>query len=184
MQLISKGMYEALYRPQGTLIIDPFDESLFCASFCYFRLGGLGAEEGVLPLTEQIELRKREVRRVFTLETFKLSGAVLGLLGPCSELLLKGLVLHNSPTIDPGFEGSLEMLLENNTDQGLNVRPGTKIGKVVFFDVRDSLLDLHQYVDTERKKAAWVARRQAGDKILEAAAWIEKMIDSEAPKDT
>ncbi len=182
MQLISKGMYEAIYRPKKDVLIEPFDSSLFDASCYYFRLGAIADGSSLTPMTEPKKLPKHKTLHVFSLETFTLSSRAFALLGPCTELLIKGLWLCNSPTIDPGFSGSLELLIENHTDETMVLEPAMKIGKVVFFNVSDSLIDFHDYMQQEKQKAAWVDRKHAGEKILEAYHSIEKIIEAEAPK--
>ena len=183
MLLISKGMYDALYRPRNYLAIDPIDNSLFTPSCYYFRLGATKEQEQVVPLEKSVTLGKHQTKRVFSLETFSLSERVFALIGPCSELICNGLCLRNSPTIDPGFSGSLEVVIENLTDKPASLEPAMVIGKAVFFDVSDTIMDLDKYIRLEKQKAVWVARKQAGEKIREAAMWVEKTIDSEAPKD-
>lgn len=183
MLLISKGMYEAFYGPRGYLKIDPIDDSLYTPNCYYFRLGGIGDQEEVVPLEESVTLGKREAKRLFSLETFSLSERIFAMIGPCSELISKGLCLRNSPTIDPGYSASLEMLIENLTDNRVSLEPAMVIGKAVFFDVSETMIDLDSYVRLEKQKAVWVARKKAGDKIREAWVSIEKMIDTEAPKD-
>lgn len=183
MLLISKGMYEAFYCPWNYLTIDPIDNSLFTPNCYYFRLGGMGEQKEVVPLEKPATLGRREVKRVFTLETFSLSERIFAVIGPCSELMCKGLCLRCSPTIDPGFSGSLEMFIENLTENRASLEPTMVIGKAVFFDVSETMIDLDKYVRLEKQKAIWVARKQAGEKIKEAGIWIEKMIDTEGPKD-
>jgi len=183
MLLISKGMYEAFYGPRGYLTINPINDSLFTPNCYYFRLGGIREQKEVMPLQESVTIGKREAKRIFSLETFSLSERAFAVIGPCSELICKGLSLRNSPTIDPGFSGSLEMMIENLTDDRLSLEPGMVIGKAVFFDVSETMIDLDSYVRLEKQRAVWVARKQAGDKIREAGVWIEKMIDTEGPKD-
>jgi deoxycytidine triphosphate deaminase len=183
MLLISKGMYETCYGPHGYLTIDPIDNSLFTPNCYYFRLGGIGEQEQVVPLKESVTLGKHEAKRVFSLETFSLSERVFAVIGPCSDLICKGLCLRNSPVIDPGFSGGLEMMIENLTDHRVSLEPAMVIGKAMFFDISETMIDLDKYVRLEKQKAVWVARKQAGEKIREAGIWIEKLIDTEAPKD-
>ncbi len=179
MHLVSKGMYNAEHSPKEDIIIKPYDASLFTASCYYFRLGGLRQGGKPVPMKEPLKLRKHETQLVFSMETFSLTSRVLAFIGPCSELLLRGILLHNSPTIDPGFSGSLEMLLENRSDETIALHVGTKIGKAVFFDISDGLLDLDAYMQTQTQMAAWKERAEAGRLIQ---GWIEKKIDTEGPK--
>lgn len=183
MLLISKGMYEVFYGPRNYLTIEPMDDSLFTPNCYYFRLGGIREEGQVVPLEESVTLGKRQTKSVFSLETFSLSERVFAVIGPCSGLICKGLCLRNSPTIDPGYSGCLEMVIENLTDERASLEPAMVIGKAVLFDISETMIDLDKYMRLEKQKAVWVARKQAGDKIREAGIWIEKMIDTEAPKD-
>lgn len=183
MQLISRGMYEATYRPQKDVVIDPIEERLFTPSCYYFRLGGTADNDDIVPMTEVVTLRASERKRVFTLETFTLSARGFALIGPCTDLLGKGLWLHISPTIDPGFSGSLEMLITNLTNQPVDLEPAMVIGKAVFFYVGDTDMRLHEFVRQEKQKAAWIVRQLAGKKIKETALWVEKSIEAEAPKE-
>jgi len=179
MLLILKEMYNKIYFPKREIIIGQFDDSLFTASYYCFRLGAIVDDIGISPIKEPVSLRRHDFLRIFSLETFALSSRMFALLGPCTDLLFMGLKLHNSLTIDPGFSGSLEMLLENYTDKSVLVKPGMKIGKVVFFDVGDSLIGLHEQIQLDPIKATWKARREAGQIITD---WIEKNIDAELPK--
>jgi len=183
MILISKGMYEAFYGPRNYLKIEPIDDSSFTPNCYYFRLGGIKEEGHVVPLEEPVTLGRRQIKRVFSAETFSLSERVFALIGPCSELICSGLSLRNSPTIDPGYSGCLEMLIENLNDERVSIKPAMIIGKAVFFDICETMIDLDEYVRLEKQKAVWIARKQAGEKIREAGIWIEKTIDTEPPKD-
>jgi dUTPase len=182
MRLISKTLYQTDHFPKEDIIICPCDDSLFTPSCYYFRLGGFREGSTVVPMVKPLKLGRRDTKAIFTLETFSLSSRVFAIVGPCSELLLARILLHNSPTIDPGFSGSLEMLLENQADEEILLEPGMRIGKAVFFDIADTLLDLGQ--DTQRQKdaAAWRARSEAGRIIGGTACWVEKTIDTEKPK--
>lgn len=176
MLLISKGMYDVLYAPRKYLIIDPIDDASFASTCYYFRLGAIREGEKLISLNEPVSLGKRERKCMFTVETFTLKERVLALIGPCTELMGKGLCLHNSPTIDPGFSGSLEMFLENMTDSSISLDPGMTIGKAVFFDVSDTIIDLAEYVFSEKQKTAYITRKQIGNKIRESLTWIERDI--------
>ncbi len=58
------------------------------------------------------------------------------------------------------------------------IKPGMKIGKVVFFDISDSFLGLHEQIELDAMKVTWKARTEAGMIINK---WIEKKIDPEIP---
>ena len=179
MQLISKGMYAAVYSPREDLVIEPLDQALFGANFYYFRVGGVAVSDEVVPMTEPVTVPPGASIRVFTLERFVLSERVLGLIGPCSEFVLGGFSLAHSPTVDPGFAGALEVVIRNPSDAARAVYPGMKIGKAVFFDVSDSLLDLHRYIDHQKHEAGFRERRRIGDDLFKF--WKEKIVDAEGP---
>ena len=183
MHLISKGMFHENYYPNEDINIRPYEDSLFASSCYYFRLGGFQEGGKAIPILQPVELKKNEIRPVFSLETFTLSNRVVALIGPCSELLLSSILLHNSPIIDPGFSGSLELLIENRADKVIRLEPGMRIGKAVFFDIANTQLDLQQYVQNEKDTEIWKARSEAGRVIRKAVGWVEKTIDSEGPKD-
>ena len=193
MQLISKGTFEALHRPQKNLQIEPYDERSYEVNCYYFHLGALKQGERIVKVPDGAHLRRGQACVVFTLERFVLNERVFAILGPCSELFLKGLALYHSPTIDPGFDGALELRLHNLSDRTVPLQFGMRIGKVVFFDVSDTIMHLDKYVRVEREKVAWVARRRAAEEIRKLAEgltkeelfpsprdiWVEKTIDSE-----
>ena len=134
-----------LDEDNGTLSIAPFIEKNLEHTFYYFTLGGEGLLNG-----KPYSLSKKQSERYLTLEpndfaiiktieTFTLSGKVLGILGQCSEITKLGLQLLHSPFIDPKFNRPLEFGLKNLNNQAITLEFGvSKIGKVSFFDISDT----------------------------------------------
>jgi len=178
MQLVCKSMY-SFYRKQGLLAIEPCAEDLFGPTYYCFRLGGVMSAGKVVAVKNEVPISPREGLHVFSRERFVLSKRVFGLLGASSELILGGLHLKHSPFIDPGFAGSLELVIENWTASDLTLKPEMILGKVTFFDVSDTMLELHEHALSERTKEKWQARDEAWRNIQDAI--IEARVNSEAP---
>jgi len=137
------------YMKRGHLSISDFEQTMLHPTYYYFRLGKWAkvfdeqrldyrAEEIGEPGREVLSIPAHGYALIQTFERFKLSGKVLGFFGQPSALPRKGLRLNHSPTIDPRFDGYLEMGLENLLDRPVQVEYRERIGKVVFFDVSDT----------------------------------------------
>jgi dUTPase len=173
-------MYETHYSRRGLLTIKPYDPASFAATHYCFRLGATKEKGQVNFLNQPLHLPPGQSKVLLTLETFVLSERTLALIGPRSELVCKGVLLHHSPCIDPGFNGCLELLIENVSDQPYTLLRETPIGKALFFDISDTSLDLQELRARVEAIATWRARQEAGRMIQE---WIEKKIDREGPID-
>src|SRR5437870_4574205 len=120
--MISKFMYDAVYQPRRFLQIEPYAEQNHISNFYYFRLGGIDHDgEVVRPVNGSLRVQGNSMLAVWSLEEFSLSERVLGLFGPTSDLVHKGLQLVHSPSIDPGFTGSLALGLKNNTGSAIDI---------------------------------------------------------------
>ena len=137
------------YMKEGLLTISDFEQSMLHPTYCYFRLGKWakvfdGQRLGYRPVVigepghEILSIPAHGYALIQTFERFTLSRRVLGFFGQPSALPRKGLRLNHSPTIDPLFDGYLEMGLENLLDRPAQVEYRERIGKVVFFDVSDT----------------------------------------------
>ena len=137
------------YMRQGHLNITDFEQTMLHPAYYYFRLGkwvkifdeqrhDYRPEVIGEPGSEVLSIPAHGYALIQTFERFKLSGRVLGLFGQLSAIPRKGLRLNHSPTIDPRFDGYLEMGLENLLDRPAQVEYCERIGKVVFFDVSDT----------------------------------------------
>lgn len=134
-----------LDEDNGTLSIDPFLDKNLEHTFYYFRLGAEGTLNGVpYSLSKKNEekfltLQPNDFAFIRTMETFTLSGKILGLLGQCSEISKQGLQLLHSPFIDPKFNKQLEFGIKNLNTKPISLELGvSKIGKVSFFDISDT----------------------------------------------
>ena len=109
---------------------------------------------------------KNGFARVWSLECFNLGERILGLFGNLSTLVQQGLQLVNSPSIDPGFTGSLVLGIRNNTDREAILQPGDKIGKLLLFDVSDTFINAEDFVQSVLKQKELDERQKAADTIL------------------
>lgn len=73
-----------------------------------------------------------------SLERFHCSDKVIGIFGQNSNLILQGLRLNHSPTIDPTFTGVLDMGIENLLDWPVPIKYADPIAKISFFDISDT----------------------------------------------
>ena len=167
MFMISKFMYEAVYKPREFLQIEPYETANHVANFYYFRLGA--KEEGgkAIPISDRgLTIPKHGFVRVWSLESFTLGERILGLFGNISSLIQRGLQLVNSPSIDPGFSGSLVLGIRNNTDREETLRPGDNIGKLLLFDVSDTFINAEEFLQSVLKQKELDERQKAADTIL------------------
>src|SRR6266478_786017 len=135
MFMISRFMYDVAYRSHGYLKIEPYEPKFHISNFYYFRLGAIKEGDKVVQIKEgQLRIPSLGFIKVWSMERFELNDRVLGLFGNLSGLVDKGLQLINSPSIDPGFQGSLALGLKNNTNEPVTMAVGERIGKILFFD--------------------------------------------------
>jgi len=153
MRLISRSMYETIYLPGNLLRVGNYHEENHVGTFYYFRLGATEDAGHLIPVDGGITLEPRESRHVWSLESFHLSAKVLGLFGGISSLIGEGLQLVNSPSIDPGFTGLLELAIINHRNEPVQLPASANIGKVLFFDVSDSVIDVDDFLASTLKQA-------------------------------
>jgi deoxycytidine triphosphate deaminase len=158
------------YLQDKLLGITPFDERLLHPTWYYFRLGAYvnlwDSQEGTWNHVELEEsgttsayVSPRGYALVRPLEYFSCSKNVLGMFSQASDLALSGLRLNHSLSIDPGFEGVLEMGLENLLDKPAELRHGDIIGKVIFFDISDTS-PIHDIYSAPARLAAEAFQRR------------------------
>lgn len=137
------------YRSKEEILIKDFQKRQLGIACYYFSLGkyieiwneAKNCFQAVTigtPGKEVVELPSRGYAKVRTLETFKFSERVLGIIDQYSGLTDEGLMLNNSPTIDPRFIGPLELGIANLLPRSFPLRFGMLIGKLIFFDVSDT----------------------------------------------
>lgn len=168
MYMISRFIFEAAYKAQGHLSIEPYEPSYHIRNFYYFRLGGLQGPKDAEPITESLVVPAGGFLRIWSLERFKLSDRVLGLFGSLSALISRGLELIHSPSIGPGFEGSLELGLRNNLNEVVTLEPQDRIGQILFFDCAETFAGAEEFMENVLKAKELEERRKAGEAMLRA----------------
>ncbi len=135
---------------EGVLGIQNFEPELLHQTYYYFRLGKYVSlwEAQTRDFSKHVELGKpgseavvipaRGSALISSLELFRCSRKVLGMFGPPSALFRMGFRLDHSPSIDPGFDGALELSIQNIQEIPLELKYGDWIGKVMFFDISDT----------------------------------------------
>ena len=86
----------------------------------------------------------------------------------------KGLQLIHSPSIDPAFDSALELAVRNNTDAAVRLEVGERIGKVLFFDVSDTVVSADEFLKNLLTEKELEERRRAATQIGTA---LNKYID-------
>ncbi len=174
MFMISKLVYQAVFHPGKLLTIDPYDETKHLSNFYYFRLGASAHGDSVVPLKGELSIAKHATVMVYTLERFTLSDRVLGLFGNTTTFIKNGLQLVHGFSVDPGFNGSLLLGIRNNTTSDIRLKPGDIIGKMLFFDVSDSMLNVEEFLKSALTKESLKQRDEAAEKVLELYAAMKK----------
>lgn len=174
MFMISKFMYDAAYKPRNFLSIEPYEQKNHISNFYYFRLGAEWRDGKVIPLEKRLAIPKYGFATIWSMERFKLGERILGIFGNLSELVLKGLDLVHSPSIDPGFDGSLALSIRNNTSRSIDILLGQRIGKILFFDVSDTIISSEDFVQNILKEKELVERKKAGEVMLKTYAEFMK----------
>jgi len=168
MFMISRFMYDVAYKAQGHLKIEPYESAYHINNFYYFRLGALKEEDKVIKIEADYKLPPNGFQRIWSMERFEFSDRVFALFGNLSAMVEKGVQLIHSPSIDPGFSGSLALGLKNNSDIPVKIKPGDRIGKIIFFDCADTFINVEQFVENVLKDKELEERQRAGDVILQA----------------
>ncbi len=161
------------YMKANLLSIDPLSEELLHPTWYYFRLGrattvfdpqsGDRTDRFLEDEGDTLAIPANGYARIWSQESFRFSERVLGMFGHLSDLVKKGLALVHSPSIDPHFNGYLEMGLQNLLPREQVVRFGDPIGKLLFFDISDSnpipTIDQVRTLEKLRKRATLDAVR-------------------------
>ena len=168
MFMISKFMFDAAYANQKHLKIEPYEPKYHINNFYYFRFGGINEGGDVVNTNQDVEIAPNSFIRIWSLEKFELSDRIFALFGNLSAMVNKGLNLIHSPSIDPGFSGSLSLGLRNNLNVPVTLNAHEKIGKIIFFDCADTFVNVEQFVENVLKNKELEERRKAGEVILRA----------------
>ncbi len=170
MFMISKFMFDVAYANQRHLKIEPYEPKHHINNFYYFRFGGVKEGDKVVRANEAVEMAPHGFIQIWSLEKFELNERIVALFGNLSSMVSKGLDLIHSPSIDPGFSGSLALGLRNNLDVPVILQPHEKIGKILFFDCADTFVNVEKFVKNVLKNKELEERRKAGEVMLRAYA--------------
>lgn len=178
MFLVSKFIYEAmakskLHEKTPYLQIHNYEPENHMQTFYRFCYGAPD-NKGKVGVPEPVNLKPGTYRSIWSLEGFQLSERVLAVFGHSSELFLRGLELVHSPFIDPGFPGQLQLVVRNFSDQIVLLSPKEIIGKVVFFDISDTILSAVDLMNEIQTNAHNKARQNAIDELGQAMGKIAK----------
>ena len=174
MFMISKFMYDAVYSPREFLKINPYEAKNHIGNFYYFRLGAKDENGKAVPIDKRLTIPKNGFVSVWSLEEFSFGERVLGLFGNLSALVRKGLQLVHSPSIDPGFQGSLALGIRNNISEPINLVIGENIGKILFFDVSDTIINAEEFIQNVLKQKELAERRKAAETVLKTYSELMK----------
>ena len=174
MFMISRFMYDAIYKPRDFLKINNHEPTNHIGNFYYFRLGGRQENGQVIEGDESVIIPKNGFMKIWSLEEFVLSERVLGLFGNLSALVHQGLQLIHSPSVDPGFTGALALGIRNNTSKDMNLQVGERIGKILFFDVSDTFINAEEFLESVLKQKELDERTKAAETLKEGYADILK----------
>jgi len=174
MFMISKFMYNVLYKPREYIKINPYEEENHISNFYYFRLGAINDNGNLVEIDKTLTIPKNGFITVWSLEEFIFGERILGLFGNLSALVGRGLQLVHSPSIDPGFTGCLSLGIKNNTSDPVDLAMGDRIGKILFFDVSDTIIDAEEFLQNVLKQKELEERSRAADTMIKAYGDIMK----------
>jgi len=178
MFLISKFVYEAmgkskLHATTAYIKIHQYSSEQHKQTFYKFRFGAPD-HNGAVGTPAPIKLKRGSYADVWSMEGFELSERVLAIFGHSSDLFRRGLELIHSPFIDPTFVGQLQLGIRNFSDNEVTLSPGEVIGKIVFFDISDSILSAEDLLKEVQKNAQNQVRQNAIQELSQALGNISK----------
>lgn len=178
MFLISKFVYEAMGRSKlhatsAYLKIHNYSSEDHKQTFYKFRYGA-PEYNGSVGEPGPIDLVPGSSATIWSLEGFELSERVLAVFGHSSDLFRRGLELIHSPFIDPAFKGQLQLVVRNFSGQEVRLSPGEIIGKVIFFDISDTILSADDLLEEVQKNAQNQVRENAIQVLSQALGNISK----------
>ncbi len=171
MFLLSKNTLIKHGYLKNQIKISPMKTSNLIKTFYYFRAGD--TLKLISPKEEIVDLEKIEKATIppngFGLiksrEHFAFDSSIMAIFGNVSDLIKRGLQMVNSPSIDPGFEGHLTLGIKNLTDRPVDISRDEKIGKILFFNVADTVLE-YGYLVEEPEIRDKLSQRQKGEEFL------------------
>ncbi len=171
MFLLSKNTLMKHGYLKNQIKISPMKAKNLIKTFYYFRAGD--TLKLISPKEEIIDLEKvgkatipaNGFGLIKSREHFSFDSSILAIFGNVSDLIKKGIQIVNSPSIDPGFEGSLTLGIKNLTDRPVDISFDDNIGKILFFNVADTVLEFGYLVEEEEIREK-LSRRQRGEEFI------------------
>ena len=165
MFVISKFVYEAMgkskFHTTATYLkILQYDSEKHNQTFYKFRYGAPD-NNGKVGVPTALKIKRGASVAIWSLEGFELSERVLAIFGHSSELFRRGLELIHSPFIDPTFKGQLQLVIRNYSEQEVTLSPGDVIGKIMFFDISDTILSAEDLLKEVQENAQNQVREKA-----------------------
>ncbi len=170
MFLLSKDTLIRHGYLKNQIKIGNFKKDNLIKTFYYFRAGDtlklLSPEEKIVDLenVEKATIPPNGFGLIKSREHFTFDSSIMAIFGNVSDLIKKGLQIVNSPSIDPGFEGNLTLGIKNLIDNPVDIIFDEKIGKILFFNVADTVLDYGYLID-EPEISEKLSRRQKGEEF-------------------
>ena len=179
MFLISRFVYEAmgkskLHATSAYLKIHNYSADSHQQTFYKFRYGAPDVS-GKVGTPSPIKLKRSSSATVWSLEGFELSERVFAVFGHSSVLFNRELELIHSPFIDPGFKGQLQLVVRNFSDHEVTLAPGETLGKIMFFDISDTILSAADLLKEVQENTQNQVRQKAIDEMSQAMGNIGKL---------
>jgi deoxycytidine triphosphate deaminase len=179
MFLISKFVYEAmgkskLHATSAYLRIHNYSPENHQQTFYKFRYGAPDVD-GKVTAPSEIRLESGLSEAVWSLEGFDLSERVFGIFGHSSVLFKRGLELIHSPFVDPVFEGQLQLVVRNFSDHTVALTPGDILGKIMFFDISDTILSAADLMKEVQENTQNQVRQKAIYEMSQAMGNLGKL---------
>jgi deoxycytidine triphosphate deaminase len=146
------------YIVRRDLSIRPLEENNLSQTCYYFRIGQyadiLTDDQGPVDVKRNgLTLPPTVMARVQSLENFSLPENVLGLLGTQTNLPIERRIqMIHGPSIDPGYSGPIEFVVINIGQRPVELQYGTRIGKLMLFDVTETSIDDVRLFDSARRR--------------------------------
>ena len=151
--------------------ISPMKNNNLIKAFYYFRAGDtlklLSPKEEIIDLekVQKTTIPPNGFGLIKSREYFTFDSSIMAIFGNVSDLIKRGLQIVYSPSIDPGFEGHLTLGIKNLTDRPVDITNNEKIGKILFFNVADTVLDYGSLIE-EPELREKLNQRKKGEEFL------------------
>ncbi len=166
MFLLSRETMEKHGYLRNQISISPFKASNLIRTFYYFRAGDslkiISPKEDLIDLEAvgKTRLPANGFGLIKSREHFTFDTSIMGMFGNLSDLVKKGLQIIYSPSIDPGFEGHLTLGIKNNTEFEVELLYEENIGKILFFNVADTVIPMSMLVEEPQIREKLIRRKE------------------------